>query len=69
MNEHTIEGNWMQLKGKLRETWGELTDDDVDVIAGRRDQLVGRIRERYGKSADVVEREVKEFEARHRLAD
>lgn len=69
MNEHTIEGNWMQVKGKLRETWGELTDDDVDVIAGRRDQLVGRITERYGKSADVVEREVKEFEARHRLAD
>jgi uncharacterized protein YjbJ (UPF0337 family) len=69
MNEHTIEGNWMQLKGKLRETWGELTDDDVDVIAGQRDQLVGRIKERYGKSTDVVEREVKEFEARHRRAD
>jgi uncharacterized protein YjbJ (UPF0337 family) len=69
MNEHTIEGNWMQLKGKLRETWGELTDDDVDVIAGQRDQLIGRIKERYGKSTEVVEREVKDFESRHRRAD
>lgn len=64
MNKQTIEGNWMQLKGEVRELWGKLTDDDVDVIAGKRDQLVGKITERYGKTVDVVDREVSEFEAR-----
>jgi uncharacterized protein YjbJ (UPF0337 family) len=62
MNEHTFEGNWMQLKGKVREKWGKLTDDDVDVIAGKRDQLVGRIKERYGKTLDEADREVTDFE-------
>ncbi len=64
MNTHTIEGNWMQIKGQVRETWGKLTDDDVDVIAGKRDQLIGKIKERYGKSVDDVDREVSEFEQR-----
>ena len=62
MNEHTIEGNWMQLKGKVREKWGKLTDDDVDVIAGKRDQLVGKIKEKYGKTLDEADREVTDFE-------
>ena len=62
MNEHTIEGNWMQLKGKVREKWGKLTDDDVDVIAGKRDQLVGKIKEKYGKTLDEADREVSDFE-------
>jgi len=69
MNEQTIEGNWMQLKGKVREQWGKLTDDDVDVIAGKRDQLIGRIKERYGLTADEVDREVREFESRNLRAD
>ncbi|MEP7345178.1 MAG: CsbD family protein [Gemmatimonadaceae bacterium] len=69
MNEQTIEGNWMQLKGKVREQWGKLTDDDVDIIAGKRDQLIGRIKERYGLTADEVDREVKEFESRNLRAD
>lgn len=64
MNAQTIEGNWTQFKGKIREQWGKLTDDDVDIIAGKREQLIGKITERYGTSADVVDREVKEFEAR-----
>lgn len=64
MNKQTIEGNWMQLKGKVRETWGNLTDDDIDVIAGKRDQLVGKLKERYGKSEEDIEREVKNFEGR-----
>lgn len=54
----------MQIKGQVRETWGKLTDDDVDVIAGKRDQLIGKIKERYGKSVDDVDREVSEFERR-----
>jgi uncharacterized protein YjbJ (UPF0337 family) len=69
MNNQTIEGNWMQLKGKIREEWGKLTDDDVDVIAGKRDQLVGKIKERYGKTSEDVDREVSAFESRHLKAD
>lgn len=53
-----IEGNWKQFTGKVRERWGELTDDDLDVIAGRRDQLVGKIQERYGIITDQAERQV-----------
>ena len=64
MNTQTIKGNWMQLKGEIRETWGKLTDDDMDVIAGQRDQLIGKIQERYGKTVDVIDREVQDFEAR-----
>ena len=52
MNKDTIEGNWKQLKGKVKEQWGKLTDDDFDVIAGKRDQLLGRIQERHGISRD-----------------
>ena len=69
MNKQTIEGNWLTLKGKVREQWGKLTDDDVDVIAGKRDQLVGKIKERYGKTVEVVEKEVTDFETRHSKAD
>ena len=64
MNEHTIEGNWQQLKGRVREKWGKLTDDEIDVIAGKRDQLIGKIREKYGKSLDEADREVADFEKR-----
>jgi uncharacterized protein YjbJ (UPF0337 family) len=69
MNRETLEGNWMQVKGKVREQWGKLTDDDLDVIAGQRDQLVGRIKERYGKTADEADREVSDFEKRNLRAD
>ncbi len=65
MHKQTMEGNWLQMKGKVRETWGKLTDDDVDVIAGKRDQLVGKIKEHYGKTLDEVEKEVTAFEHRH----
>ena len=58
MNKDTIQGNWMQLKGKMKEQWGKLTDDDFDVIAGKRDQLLGRIQERHGLSREEAERQV-----------
>jgi uncharacterized protein YjbJ (UPF0337 family) len=64
MNKDTIEGNWKQLKGKAKEQWGKLTDDDFDVIAGKRDQLLGRIQERHGISRDEAERQVKDWETR-----
>jgi len=64
MNKDTLEGNWKQAKGKLREKWGELTDDDVDKVDGKFDNLVGKLQERYGKAKEDVEREVKSFLAK-----
>ncbi|MFN0181633.1 MAG: CsbD family protein [Gemmatimonadales bacterium] len=61
MNWDRIEGGWKQLKGKARVQWGKLTDDDLDVIGGKRDQLVGKIQERYGHSKDVVEKQIDEW--------
>lgn len=62
MNKDTIEGNWKQFKGKVKEQWGKLTDDDLDVVAGKRDQLLGRIQERHGISRDEAERQVSDWE-------
>lgn len=64
MNKHRIEGNWKQLKGKVQEEWGKLTDDDVDQIAGQAEQLVGKIQERYGIARERAERQVDEFAER-----
>jgi uncharacterized protein YjbJ (UPF0337 family) len=58
MDWNRVEGNWKQLKGKVKEQWGNLTDDDLDVIAGRRDQLEGKIQERYGYAKDQVRTDV-----------
>ena len=65
MNEDTIKGNWKQFKGKVKEQWGKLTDDDLDVIAGKRDQLVGRLQERAGIARDEAEKQVKDWEGRN----
>ena len=62
MSWNRIEGNWKQLKGKVRETWGELTDDELDQIAGKRDILIGKIQEKYGIAQDEAEKRIKEFE-------
>lgn len=62
MNKDRLEGNWKQLKGEVKEKWGELTDDDLDRIEGQRDQLVGRIQERYGIARDKAESQVEEWE-------
>lgn len=65
INKDTIEGNWKQFKGKVKEQWGKLTDDDLDVIAGKRDQLVGRLQERAGIARDEAEKQVKDWEGRN----
>ena len=62
MNWDQVAGNWKQMKGKVQEKWGDLTDDDFDRIAGVRDQLVGRVQERYGVQKDIAETQVKEWE-------
>lgn len=56
-----LEGKWNQLKGKVQETWGDLTDDDLDRINGRYEQLVGTLQERYGYSRQRAESEVNTF--------
>jgi uncharacterized protein YjbJ (UPF0337 family) len=65
MNKDRIEGNWKQVKGKVKEQWGKLTDDDIDVISGKRDQLLGRIQERHGVSKDEADKQVKDWETRN----
>jgi len=64
MNWDHVAGRWQQLRGKIREQWGKLTDDDIDVIAGQREQLVGLLQQRYGTTRDEVERQVEAFERR-----
>jgi uncharacterized protein YjbJ (UPF0337 family) len=61
MNWDQMEGKWKQYKGQAKEKWGKLTDDDLDVIDGRRQQLVGRIQERYGIVKDAAEKQADEF--------
>ena len=65
MNEDTLQGNWKQFKGKMVEQWGKLTDDDLDVIDGKRQQLVGKIQERAGIARDEAEKQLADWEARH----
>lgn len=66
MNWDRVEGNWMQFKGKVKSQWGKLTDDHLDVIAGRRDQLAGKIQEVYGIEKDEAERQLSEWETRQK---
>lgn len=68
MNKDEIGGNWKQFKGKAKEKWGKLTDDDMTVIEGKRDQLVGRIQERYGYAKDRAEKEVTDWETKTTIA-
>jgi uncharacterized protein YjbJ (UPF0337 family) len=65
MNRDTLQGQWTQLKGKVREQWGKLTDDDLDQIQGQAEQLVGRVQERYGIARDDAERQVEAWLRRH----
>ena len=58
MDWNRIEGNWKQVKGHVKEKWGKLTDDELDVINGRREQLEGKIQERYGIAKDQAKKDV-----------
>jgi uncharacterized protein YjbJ (UPF0337 family) len=62
MNWDQIEGQWKQTKGQVKEQWGKLTDDDLTTINGKRDQLVGKVQERYGVAREKAEEQVGEFE-------
>ncbi|MCB1400088.1 MAG: CsbD family protein [Rhodobacteraceae bacterium] len=61
MNWDQIEGKWKQYKGKAKAKWGELTDDELDRIEGRREELVGLVQERYGQAREAAEKEVDDW--------
>jgi uncharacterized protein YjbJ (UPF0337 family) len=61
MNWDQIEGNWKQLRGQAQQKWGNLTNDDLDVVEGRRDELIGKIQERYGVAKEEAEKQVDDW--------
>jgi len=61
MNENILEGKWKQLRGEIRQRWGELTDDELDQIAGKRDKLAGLLQEKYGYTQLEAEQQVQDF--------
>lgn len=62
MNWDTVKGQWKMMTGKIKEKWGKLTDNDLAVVEGKRDRLIGKIQERYGYARDKAESELAEFE-------
>jgi uncharacterized protein YjbJ (UPF0337 family) len=66
MDWDVIEGDWKQFKGLVKQKWGKLTDDNLDIIAGRREQLAGRLQQTYGITKDQAEVQVKAFEELHK---
>jgi uncharacterized protein YjbJ (UPF0337 family) len=69
MNWDQIEGNWKQLKGNVKQQWGKLTDDQLDVIAGKREHLAGKIQEVYGTAKDEVEKELTAWQHAQKKSD
>jgi len=65
MNRDVIKGNWKQLKGRAKVEWGKLTDDDLDIVEGRTEELIGRIQERYGIERARAREQVDQFVAKH----
>jgi len=65
MNWDQLEGGWKQFRGSVREKWGKLTDDDLDVIAGKRDKLAGQLQKQYGYTKEKAEEEIDDFLSSH----
>lgn len=65
MDSDRMAGSWKQIKGKVKEQWGKLTDDDLDMIDGQREQLFGRIQERHGVARDQAAKDIEDFEKRY----
>ncbi len=61
MNWDSLAGKWRELSGTVKSKWGKLTDDDIQVIGGKKDVLIGRLQQRYGFQKDRAEREVDDF--------
>ena len=69
MNQDILEGKWKQLRGEIRETWGELTDDEIDQIAGKLDKLAGILQEKYGWTRDEAERHIDDFLRKYEVTE
>lgn len=63
MNSDQFEGKWKQLKGNVKQRWGKLTDDDVTALSGKKDELIGKLQERYGITRDQAQKEADEWAA------
>jgi uncharacterized protein YjbJ (UPF0337 family) len=61
MNWDQVEGQWKQLKGSVKQQWGKLTDDDLDVISGKKDELLGKLQQRYGIQRDEAKRQADQW--------
>ncbi|PMR76066.1 CsbD family protein [Billgrantia endophytica] len=61
MNWDQIEGKWKEMKGKARSSWGDLTDDELDQVGGKKDELIGRVQKRYGLEREEAERQVDDW--------
>jgi len=69
MNWDQVEGKWKQMKGGVKKKWGKLTHDDLDVIAGKKDQLVGKVQERYGISREEAQKQVDSYDVESRVEE
>lgn len=58
MNEETIKGNWNEMKGKIKQKWGDVTDDDLTYAEGKEDEMWGKLQQKVGKSKDEIKREI-----------
>lgn len=65
MNHDQFEGKWKEMKGKVKQQWGKLTDDDLLQIEGNQDELIGRVQQRYGVEREEAEKQVRDFVQRH----
>jgi len=63
MNTNTVQGNWSEIKGKIKATWGKFTDDEIETFKGNLEQIAGKIQKTYGYAQDRAEREYKDFKA------
>ena len=72
MNDDILAGKWKQVKGNARQWWGKLTDDDVDKLTGKTEELVGKLQDRYGwsheRAHDEINRRLREYDAEHAKA-
>lgn len=66
MNEDVLKGKWHEMKGKIKEKWGKLTDDDITEINGKKETLFGKLQKHYGYEKDRIEKEWQEFEQTNR---
>jgi len=69
MNTDQMNGKWKQIKGAVKQHWGKLTDDDLEVIAGQRDALIGKLQERYGMAKEVAQAKADEWLKSYAMPD